>query len=203
MCVDFRDLNKAYPKDDFPLPHIDVLVDNTAKNASMSFMDGFSRHNQIKMAPKYIRKESWSFINTLNQQNQLPWLCLDDFNEIIKREEKLEGTLRPHQQIEVFRNVVDKCGFKDMGYSGPDYTWCNQQEGENKVYLRLDKAFATMDQLDHFQNIKVQHLVDTTSDHCPILLTDAKVLQEQRKHKFHFEAIWTRRANCNELIKEV
>ena len=30
MCVDYRDLNKASPKDDFPLPHIDVLVDNTA-----------------------------------------------------------------------------------------------------------------------------------------------------------------------------
>ena len=29
VCVDFRDLNKASPKDDFPLPHIDILVDNT------------------------------------------------------------------------------------------------------------------------------------------------------------------------------
>ena len=52
MCVDFRDLNKACSKDDFPLPHINVLVDNTVGNALMSFMDGFSRYNQIKMAPK-------------------------------------------------------------------------------------------------------------------------------------------------------
>ena len=41
MCVDFKDLNKACPKDDFPLPYIDVLVDNTADNNLMSFMDGF------------------------------------------------------------------------------------------------------------------------------------------------------------------
>ena len=40
MYVDFRDLNKACLKDDFPLPHIDVLVDNTAGNGLMSFMDG-------------------------------------------------------------------------------------------------------------------------------------------------------------------
>ncbi|GAU23956.1 hypothetical protein TSUD_183550 [Trifolium subterraneum] len=40
MCVDYRDLNKASPKDDFPLPHIDVLVDNTAKSKVFSFMDG-------------------------------------------------------------------------------------------------------------------------------------------------------------------
>ena len=30
MCIDYRDLNRASPKDDFPLPHIDVLVENTA-----------------------------------------------------------------------------------------------------------------------------------------------------------------------------
>jgi hypothetical protein len=40
VCVDFRDLNKASPKDDFPLPHIDELVDNTAGHALLSFMDG-------------------------------------------------------------------------------------------------------------------------------------------------------------------
>jgi len=51
MCMDFRDLNKICPKDYFPLPHIDVLVDNTAGSALMSFMDGFSGYSQIKMAP--------------------------------------------------------------------------------------------------------------------------------------------------------
>ena len=42
MCVDFRDLNKACPKDDFSLPHIDVIVDSAASSAMYSFMDGFS-----------------------------------------------------------------------------------------------------------------------------------------------------------------
>jgi len=50
--VDFRNLNKASPKDDFPLPHIDVLGDNAACSSTYSFMDGFSGYNQIKMASK-------------------------------------------------------------------------------------------------------------------------------------------------------
>ena len=50
MCVNFRDLNKACPKDNFPLPHIDVLVDNIAGSALTSFMDGFLGYNQILMA---------------------------------------------------------------------------------------------------------------------------------------------------------
>ena len=59
MCVDFWDLNKGSSKDDFPFPHIDVLVDNIAGHALLSFMDGFSRHNQSKMAPEDMEKTSF------------------------------------------------------------------------------------------------------------------------------------------------
>jgi len=60
MCVDYRDLNQASPKDNFPLPHIDTLVDNTARYSMFSFMDGFSGYNQIKMAHE--DKEKTTFI---------------------------------------------------------------------------------------------------------------------------------------------
>ena len=59
MCVDFRDLNKVSPKDDFLLPHIDVLIDNTAGHALLSFMDGFSGYNQINMSSKDMEKTSF------------------------------------------------------------------------------------------------------------------------------------------------
>ena len=59
VCVDFRDLNKASPKDDFPLPHIDMLVDSTAGHPMLSFMDGFSGYNQILMAPEDVEKTSF------------------------------------------------------------------------------------------------------------------------------------------------
>ena len=49
MCVDFTDLNDACPKDCFPLPRIDTLIDATAGHEMLSFMDGFSGYNQIKM----------------------------------------------------------------------------------------------------------------------------------------------------------
>lgn len=50
MCIDYRNLNKASPKYDFSLPHIDILVDNAARQMMLSFMDGFSGYNQIRMA---------------------------------------------------------------------------------------------------------------------------------------------------------
>ena len=42
MCVDYRDLNKVCLKDDFPLLHIDILVNSAASSVMYSFMDGFS-----------------------------------------------------------------------------------------------------------------------------------------------------------------
>ena len=45
MCVDFTDLNRACPKDNYPLPRIDTLVDSTARHEFLSFMDAFSSYN--------------------------------------------------------------------------------------------------------------------------------------------------------------
>ena len=49
MCIDFTDLNDACPKDCYPLPRIDTLIDATAGHEMLSFKDGFSGYNQIKM----------------------------------------------------------------------------------------------------------------------------------------------------------
>ena len=49
MCVDFTNLNEAYPKDNYPFPQVDVLVDSTARHQLLSFMDAFLGYNQIRM----------------------------------------------------------------------------------------------------------------------------------------------------------
>ena len=50
MCVDFTDLNKACPKDPFPMPKIDQLVDATVGHPRMSFLDAFQGYHQIPLA---------------------------------------------------------------------------------------------------------------------------------------------------------
>jgi hypothetical protein len=50
LCVDFTSLNKAYPKDPYPLPRIDQIVDSTAGCDLLCFLDAFSGYHQIKMA---------------------------------------------------------------------------------------------------------------------------------------------------------
>lgn len=60
MCIDFADLNKAYPKESFPLPGIDQLVDATTSFALLNFLDAYWWYNQIHM--DLVDEEDTSFI---------------------------------------------------------------------------------------------------------------------------------------------
>ena len=59
LCTDFTDINKACPKDSFPLPRIDLIVDAMAGHELLSFMDAFSGYNQISMDPNDQEKTSF------------------------------------------------------------------------------------------------------------------------------------------------
>ena len=62
MCIDFTSLNKHCPKDHFPLPRIDHIVDSTA-GCDLSFLDAYSGYNQIRM--KKEDEEKTAFITPL------------------------------------------------------------------------------------------------------------------------------------------
>jgi hypothetical protein len=59
VYVDFRDLNRATPKDEYPMPVVETLINVTADNKILYFMDGNAGYNQIFMAPKDIYKTAF------------------------------------------------------------------------------------------------------------------------------------------------
>ena len=104
----------------FSRHHIDAVVMEEGSGFKWR-LTSFYGHQET-----HWRKESWRYLDTLNRQFHLPCLCFGNFNEILSVEEKLRGASRSQQQMEAFRNIINKYGFKDMGYSGFDFTWCNQ-----------------------------------------------------------------------------
>ncbi|XP_023912492.1 uncharacterized protein LOC112024084 [Quercus suber] len=103
--------------------------------------------------------------------------------------------------MEEFREAINCCSFKDLGFCGPEYTWCNMQEGVHRRCLRLDRALATQDWINHYKDIRVHHLVASTSDHVALLISDSFALNKPQR-RFQFEAMWTRRDECRDIIKE-
>ncbi|WKA03595.1 hypothetical protein VitviT2T_021695 [Vitis vinifera] len=89
VYVDFQDLNKASLKDDFPLPHIDMLVDNTAGHSMLSFMDGFFGYSKILMALEDMEKMSfiteWDDMIVKSRDRSDHLAALERFFERIKQ----------------------------------------------------------------------------------------------------------------------
>ena len=95
--------------------HIDAVI-NKGKEGEWRFT-GF--YGESETSNHYI---SWATLRRLKSKFTLPWLCAGDFNEIICAHEKLGGIHRPSRQMEEFMNVLDECGFQDLGYSGNKFT---------------------------------------------------------------------------------
>ena len=70
------------------------------------------------------RHESWAKLRQLKNRRVSPWLCAGNFNEITQQSEKKNGGRpRPHNQMQLFRDVVDECTFMDLGFVGFPFTW--------------------------------------------------------------------------------
>ena len=176
--------------------HIDAIV--TDSKLSLKWrMTGFYGNPDTNH-----RKESWNLLHFLNSQFQMPWVCLGDFNEILYASEKSGGPERSQQQMDGFRRVVNACGFHDLGFEGPEFTWCNRRTGDGRIQLRLDRVFASSEWRQHYSQARVIHVVDSTSDHCALILTDQQFPQRHKQKRFHFEAVWIRHEKCREIVQE-
>lgn len=78
----------------------------------------------------------------LENNTQLPWQLTSDFNEILCEDEQLGGNRRPQQHMQAFRNAMDFCELRDLGYSGYPFTWCNRRDNQRNIQVRLDRCLA-------------------------------------------------------------
>lgn len=92
--------------------------------------------------------------------------------KFLKASKKWGGLERPQQQMEGFRHVVHACSFQDMGFEGLEFRWSNQRSKGERIRLRLDRVLATTKWKEKYQYAKVLHVVDSTSDHCALILTN-------------------------------
>ena len=59
VCIDFRNLNKATPKDEYPMPIADMLINNASEHRMISFLDCNAGYNQIFMAEEDMSKTAF------------------------------------------------------------------------------------------------------------------------------------------------
>ena len=114
---------------------------------------------------------------------------MGDMNNIKHVNEKLGPTRADVRGINTFCAHVRQCGFIDLGYSGPAYTWTNKRFSTNPTYERLDRYLGNAEWCMAFPATTIYHFPMLRSDHAPILA----VLHSNRarpKKPFCFENWW-------------
>ena len=140
VCINYTDLNDSCPKDSFPLPQIDQIVDASTRQGMLSFLDALSGYHQIPMYPPDVEKTSFITPHGLYWYNIMPselknvgatyqrlvtkmfWLLLGKTMEVyiddmlIKSKEQLDHATHLQQVFDLLRTYgmklnPAKCAF--------------------------------------------------------------------------------------------
>ena len=149
------------------------------------------------------RHESWDLLRSLHQQGSLPWLCTWDSNEIVKQSEKLGGRVRPQGQMQIFREVLDECGFVDIGFKGSPFTWSKHYSSGVSIWERLDRAVVSYDWFVKYPGTRVNHVDNTTFDHKILWIEQSELDLLPKKKLFRFEEMWLGDKGCGETVEGV
>jgi endonuclease/exonuclease/phosphatase family metal-dependent hydrolase len=135
-------------------------------------------------------------LQRLKTRSREPWLVVGDFNEAMWQYEHFSETKRGEKQMADFREVLDFCGLKDIGFLGLPWTYDNKKPGNRNVKVRLDRGVAARSWLNRFFDAWITHLTSPCSNHCPLLLA---VQQEKREkgggRQVYYEIMWEREAS--------
>jgi len=89
------------------------------------------------------RHKLWEIMQRLKNRSSEPWLVVGDFNETMWQYEHFSKTKRGEKQMANFRDVLDDCRLKDLGFSRTPWTYDNKKSGTRNVKVCLDRGVAT------------------------------------------------------------
>ncbi|KAI0524450.1 hypothetical protein KFK09_003820 [Dendrobium nobile] len=133
-------------------------------------------------------KERGDLLSQLERsmENSSPSIIGGDFNCILNKEEKRGGKRFMFSKVpRDMQSFMVNSDFYDIGVVGPRYTWCNNKEGNSRIWERLDRCILNSLAMQKLPLVVNRHLARMASDHCPIVLKmDDRIRFKSRTIKF-------------------
>ncbi|KAK8660939.1 hypothetical protein V6N13_051845 [Hibiscus sabdariffa] len=142
------------------------------------------------------RKCVWSHLNLLAHSITQPWILFGDFNATLSDDDRM-GCALSTQSCPLFRKFVFDNGLRDMGFSGPQFTW--QRGG---AQARLDRFLCNMQWDEAFPESSVHHLLRMKSDHRPLLLQVGPLYRNHSKPRFQYFTGWRFHEDFRRMVKD-
>lgn len=115
------------------------------------------------------------------------------------------GASRPERQMIAFREALDFYRFRNLGFMGSPFTWCNNQFNGVVTWILLDQGVATPAWTQVFLTVRVHHIPGSLSDHSPLWICsdNENARFYRRRRHFRFEVAWMKDEGCARVIKSV
>ncbi|XP_021626941.1 uncharacterized protein LOC110625616 [Manihot esculenta] len=130
----------------------------------------------------------------------MPWIIVDDFNELLRSHEKRGILGHPSYLSNQFQQVWLDLYLQDLGYVGTQFTWEKWRGTDRWVEEWLDRAVASRSWISWFGAAKIYHISHTSSDHIPIFLDLRKFVPKVQTKNFKFQNHWSYEEECGRLV---
>ncbi|XP_062094243.1 uncharacterized protein LOC133800304 [Humulus lupulus] len=161
--------------------HCKVQIWVTVQSFCLTVVYGL---NQIEL-----RKILWSELAVISLPVK-PWLVFGDFNYVFDVADRIGGKVISHKELEDARKWLDLGIVEEMNLLGSYYTWSNNQDGNNRIFSKIDRVFINEAWIDTFPNVNAIASWEVVSDHYAIILKHISVLKNGLR-SFRFFNMWT------------
>ncbi|XP_048497943.1 uncharacterized protein LOC125496507 [Beta vulgaris subsp. vulgaris] len=143
------------------------------------------------------RMMMWEDLKRLKIRSE-PWVICGDFNNVVNFNERVGSNVTLHE-VEGIRRCLWDCEVQDMVSVGPFYTWSNKQEGEERVYSKIDRVFVNEAWMVKFEGAKAHFLPESISNHTPCII-HFEDNQGGASKVFRFFNMWTQAAEFEAIV---
>ncbi|XP_021749725.1 uncharacterized protein LOC110715453 [Chenopodium quinoa] len=175
------------------------------KSENLKTKFNFSMSVGVDSRDKALKCKTWALVRDLYLDSPYPIVLGGDFNEILGHHEKTGGVMREQRVIDSFREVLDECGLRDLGYERSWVTWERGTPAGEVVREILDRFVGCTRWCAWFSEANVTHLTKFKFDHVAILLdTDSKERKKKKnmKKRFRFETCWLLAEGIEDVIRD-
>lgn len=142
--------------------YIDTKVHGTGVHPSWRFTGYYGQPERGR------RRESWELLRYLSSCNNLPWVIVGDFNDLLWEREKQGRVPHPPGLFRGFRDAVRESGLSDLAFEGCQLTWERGRGTGNWVREKLDRILVTDGWHELFPGARAWSLEGSSSDHLPL-----------------------------------
>lgn len=175
--------------------HIDTLITDLVDiRTRVTFVYGEAQVNE--------RYKTWDMMRGIVGANDVPWLVLGDFNEVLYAHEHDGVGNRSQAQMDAFRDALDTCGLSDIGYMGNPWTFEKKVVGGTYTRVRLDRGVANPAWTLAFPSATLEHKTAATSDHVPLYIQYVHENACSRAPwRFKYELAWERDSGLAPVVQ--